>query len=153
MEIASIGSDDSDFSSMSSGQKSVDVTVIKSLCDQMESLNKLLLKVDEDIEALEVTSDENKADCELLLDKVKVLEGQNGELGDKNRSLEQSLLALAAKDLVTRHEVEAKVKAVTRDEATNMIELAKSNFLRTVHGGFVEKLYGCSRAVMHIALF
>ena len=55
----------------------VDPTIIKTLCQQMEALNKLLIKVDDDIEAVDQKAEEGLTECEKLTEKLGSMEKSN----------------------------------------------------------------------------
>ena len=60
-------------------ENTVDPTIIKTLCQQMEALNKLLIKVDDDIEAVDGLTDDEID--EILLSIIG--EEEDGDLGDE----------------------------------------------------------------------
>ena len=144
-------------------ENAVDPTIIKTLCQQMEALNKLLIKVDDDIEAVDQKAEEGLTECEKLTSKLGLLEkGQKdkcdslmGEMKallvsktyatreDLTRSL-KTIPNPLSKDEISKmikassaelsKEIKAIPTALKKEEVAQMIDKATSNFLRTING-------------------
>ena len=141
----------------------VDPTIIKTLCQQMEALNKLLIKVDDDIEAVDQKAEEGLTECEKLTEKLGRMEKSNK---DKSDSLLGEMKALlVSKTYATREDLSRSIKAIPtslgkddvtkmirdsfadtstriinsptilkKEDVAQMIDKATSNFVRTING-------------------
>ena len=141
----------------------VDPTIIKTLCQQMEALNKLLIKVDDDIEAVDQKAEEGLTECEKLTEKLGSMEKSNK---DKSDSLLGEMKALlVSKTYATREDLSRSIKAIPtslgkddvtkmirdsfadtstriinsptilkKEDVAQMIDKATSNFVRTING-------------------
>ena len=145
-------------------ENNVDPVIIKTLCQQMEALNKLLIKVDDDIEAVDQKAEEGISECEKLTEKMNTLEKSQK---DKCDSLMGEMKALlVSKTYATREDLSRSMKTIPmplskdeimkmiqdannetlknvtkssppplkKEEVAHMIDKATSNFLRTVNG-------------------
>merc|ERR1712106_873061 len=140
----------------------VDPMMIKTLCEQMDVINKLLIKVDDDIEAVDQKAEDSLSDCEKITEKIGTIEKSNKDRCDtllgEMRALLVSKTYATREDLsrsintiptpISRDEIERMIKqakddlsksiraiptSLKKEEVSQMIDRATSNFLRTVH--------------------
>jgi hypothetical protein len=117
-------------------------------------LNNIFIcgQVDEDIEALDERTEDNRKDCDAILDSLKALEArvdaaagtaakaapQGPSPADIRQEIESVLLG---KDLVTKSDLSRGLKTIpfglSKEEVSQMIEFATRNFLRTVQGTYI----------------
>ena len=100
--------------------------------------------MDEDIEALDERTEDNRKDCDTLMDSLKALEAKVAgsgptSAGPSAAQLRQEMEAvLAAKDLATKADLSRGLKTIpfglSKEEVGQMIEFATRNFLRTLQG-------------------
>merc|ERR1712106_426272 len=141
---------------------SVDPQMIKTLCEQMDVINKLLIKVDDDIEGVDQKAEDSLSDCEKITEKINTMEKTNKDRCDT--LLGEMRALLGSKTYATREDLSRSIKTIPipmskeeiermiershedisrtiktipipmkKDEVAQMIERASSNFLRTVH--------------------
>ena len=91
-------------------ENSVDPEIIKTLCQQMEALNKLLIKVDDDIEAVDQKAEEGLSDCEKLTGKLAALEKSQKDKCDSLMGEVKALLV--SKTYATREDLSRSIKAI-----------------------------------------
>lgn len=145
-------------------ENNVDPIIIKTLCQQMEALNKLLIKVDDDIEAVDQKAEEGISECEKLTDKISTIEKNQKDKCDSLMGEVKALLV--SKTYATREDLSRSMKTIPmplskdeimkmiqdsnsevlrnfnkssptplkKEEVAQMIDKATSNFLRTVNG-------------------
>jgi hypothetical protein len=103
-------------------------------------------QVDEDIEALDERTEDNRKDCDSLHESLKAFETRLASTeaatssGPPAAQLRQEIEAvLLAKDLATKSDLLRGLKTIpfglSKEEVGQMIEFATRNFLRTVQGG------------------
>ena len=106
----------------------------------------------QDIDALDERTEENKSDYEHLVQEFSLLQDSNRNSVDENQRKMEELKSklsgenlrreidtrIMVKDLVTKTDLSRGLKTIpfclSRDDVTQMIDFATSNFLRTVQG-------------------
>lgn len=91
-------------------ENTVDPQIIKTLCEQMDALNKLLMKVDDDIEAVDQKAEDGLSDCEKLTSQLTALEKSQKEKCDSLMGEVKALLV--SKTYATREDLTRTVKAI-----------------------------------------
>ena len=56
--------------SLKEPENPVDPAIIKTLCQQIEGISKLLMKVDDDIEAVDQKAEDGLSECEKITEKM-----------------------------------------------------------------------------------
>jgi len=118
---------------------SVDPMVVKTMCEQLDVINKLLIKVDDDIEGVDEKAESALADFEQMdrrmTDFDKKLKESRETLMGEVRAL------LVSRTYATREDVnrimaqegpKTQPSGVGLEEVNRLIEKATSNFLRTL---------------------
>ena len=123
-----------DYDESAKEENNVDPTVIKTLCQQMEALNKLLIKVDDDIEAVDQKAEEGLSEVEKLQGKLSTLEKSQK---DKNDSLFGEMKAfLVSKTYATREDLSRSLKTMplplSKDEISRMIRDSQTEVIKTI---------------------
>jgi len=111
----------------------VDPALVKVLCDQMGAINKVLGKVDDDIEGIDVKTEENKGEIEQLGRQIKEVASQLREGEKKRESLIGEVKAMVHSQTFATREDLARGTAAIREEARQGLERSSANFLRTIH--------------------
>jgi len=126
--------DDCSITSKDSDKDSVDPMMIKTLCEQMDVINKLLLKVDDDIEAVDQKAEDGLSDCEKLKENIAAIEQGNKERCDT--LLGEMRAMLVAKTYATREDVSRSLKTIpipiSKEEIQQMIQHAKDDLSKTM---------------------
>ena len=91
-------------------ENTVDPQIIKTLCEQMDALNKLLMKVDDDIEAVDQKAEDGLSDCEKLTGELAALEKSQKEKCDSLMGEVKALLV--SKTYATREDLTRTIKAI-----------------------------------------
>ena len=91
-------------------ENTVDPQIIKTLCQQMDALNKLLIKVDDDIEAVDQKAEDGLSDCEKLTGKLTALEKSQKDKCDSLMGEVKALLV--SKTYATREDLSRSIKAI-----------------------------------------
>ena len=102
----------------------VDPTIVKTLCQQLDVMNKLFIKVDDDIEAVDQKAEESITECEKLSEKMTNLEKSQK---DKCDSLLGEMKALlVSKTYATREDLTRSLKTIpvplSKDEISKLIK-------------------------------
>ena len=101
----------------------VDPEVIKTLCMQMEALNKLLIKVDDDIEAVDQKAEDSLSDCEKANERLNALEKSQKDRCDS--LLGEMKALLVSKTYATREDLSRSIKTIpiglSKEEIAEMI--------------------------------
>ena len=131
LEIAAL--DDCSITSKDS-DSSVDPMMIKTLCEQMDVINKLLIKVDDDIEAVDQKAEDGLSDCEKITEKIKAVEKSNKERCDT--LLGEMRALLVSKTYATREDLSRSIKTIpipiSKDEIAQMIQHAKDDISKSI---------------------
>ena len=149
--------------SLKEPENPVDPAIIKTLCQQMEAINKLLIKVDDDIEAVDQKAEDGLSECEKIADKLgnfeKTQKDKSDSLMGEVRALLVSKTYATREDLtrslktiplpISKEEISKMIKdsytdlsktiknsptPMKKEEIAQMIDKATSNFLRTING-------------------
>merc|ERR1711962_166032 len=118
---------------------SVDPVIVKTMCEQLDVINKLLIKVDDDIEAVDEKAESSLADYEQLNLRMTEIDKRIKESKDSTMGEVRALLV--SRTYATREDLSraiataqaSKQVGLNKEEVASMIEKATSNFLRTVH--------------------
>jgi len=131
LEIASF--DDCSVNSKES-ESSVDPQMIKTLCEQMDVINKLLIKVDDDIEGVDQKAEDSLSDCEKITEKMTVLEKTNKDRCDT--LLGEMRALLVSKTYATREDLSRSMKTIpipiSKEEITQMIGRAREELSQSI---------------------
>lgn len=149
--------------SLKEPENPVDPAIIKTLCQQMEAINKLLIKVDDDIEAVDQKAEDGLSECEKISEKLgnfqKTQKDKSDSLMGEVRALLVSKTYATREDLtrslktiplpISKEEISKMIKdsytdlsktiknsptPMKKEEVAQMIDKATSNFLRTING-------------------
>ena len=124
---------DYDESSKESGNM-VDPTIVKTLCQQLDVMNKLFIKVDDDIEAVDQKAEEGITECEKLSEKLSSLEKSQK---DKCDSLLGEMKALlVSKTYATREDLTRSLKTIpvplSKDEISRLVQEEVAKGIKTI---------------------
>ena len=124
-------------------QQFVHPSLLKSLCAEIEKLTGMLVKVDDDIDALDARTDDNRVECEQLTARWHEMEKQLSNAGTKSTEEAEAIrrevdARLLIKDVATRADLALAVDplrtGITLDEVARLIEASTANFLKTLQG-------------------
>ena len=100
----------------------------------MEALNKLLIKVDDDIEAVDQKAEEGLAECEKLSEKLGQSEKSQKDKCDSLMGEVKALLV--SKTYATREDLTRSIKTIpaplSKDEISKMIKESHTDLLKTI---------------------
>merc|ERR1712106_142568 len=112
----------------------VDPMMIKTLCEQMDVINKLLIKVDDDIEAVDQKAEDSLSDCEKITEKINTIEKSNKDRCDT--LLGEMRALLVSKTYATREDLSRSINTIptpiSRDEIERMIERSHDDLSRSI---------------------
>ena len=130
LEVASF--DDCSIASKES-DNAVDPMMLKTLCEQMDVINKLLIKVDDDIEAVDQKAEDGLSECEKIEEQIKAI-----EKGYKDRCdtlMGEMRALLVSKTYATREDLTRSLKTIplpiSKEEIEGMIQRAKDELSKT----------------------
>jgi len=124
-------------------QQFVHPSLLKSLCAEIEKLTGMLVKVDDDIDALDARTDDNRVECEQLTARWHEMEKQLSNAGTKSTEEAEAIrrevdARLLIKDVATRADLALAVdplrSGITLEEVARLIEASTANFLKTLQG-------------------
>merc|ERR550532_868125 len=134
----------------------VDPLIVKTICEQLDVINKLLVKVDDDIESVDQKAETALADFEDMDRRVlgfeqKMKENKDTIMGEV-RALLVSRTYATREDLsrAIAQEKQQQASGLGREEVAGMIERATSNFLKTMKADTAscsEKTQDCEEMV------
>ena len=100
----------------------------------MEALNKLLIKVDDDIEAVDQKAEEGLSECEKLSEKLGQSEKSQKDKCDNLMGEVKALLV--SKTYATREDLTRSIKTIppplSKDEISKMIKESHTDLLKTI---------------------
>merc|ERR1712106_1105500 len=115
-------------------ERPVDPMMIKTLCEQMDVINKLLIKVDDDIEGVDQKAEDSLSDCEKITEKINTMEKTNKDRCDT--LLGEMRALLVSKTYATREDLSRSIKTIpipmSKEEIERMIERSHDDLSRTI---------------------
>merc|ERR1711936_190281 len=129
-----VGNFDESSTTSKDSESSVDPQVIKTLCEQMDVINKLLIKVDDDIEAVDQKAEDGLSDCEKITDKIKEMEKAHKDRCDT--LLGEMRALLVSKTYATREDLSRSIKTIptpiSKEEIGQMITNANKEISQNI---------------------
>eukprot|EP00092_Neocalanus_flemingeri_P022775 GFUD01024695.1.p1 GENE.GFUD01024695.1~~GFUD01024695.1.p1 ORF type:complete len:3073 (+),score=1009.79 GFUD01024695.1:162-9221(+) len=129
-----VGSFDESSINSKESESSVDPQMIKTLCEQMDVINKLLIKVDDDIEAVDQKAEDSLADGEKITEKIKAMEKANKDRCDT--LLGEMRALLVSKTYATREDLSRGIKTIpipiSKEEVAEMIVVSREDLTKSI---------------------